>query len=142
MKISISPDSAGAVAQTARHLADRLRVQPRLVLGLATGRTMEALYAQLVAWHRASGLDFSQCQTFNLDEYVGQPATDPHSYRHYMEHHLFRHVNVRPEQTHLPDGCAPDLTAECRRYEAEIEAAGGVDVQLLGIGNNGHLGYN
>ena len=85
---------------------------PSLVLGLATGRTMEALYAELVRMHREEGLDFSLCRTFNLDEYVGLFPSDPNSYRHYMNHHLFRHVNVDLRNTHLPNGMAEDLDQE------------------------------
>jgi glucosamine-6-phosphate deaminase len=87
-------------------------------------------------------LDFSLCRTFNLDEYVGLAPGDPHSYRHSMNEHLFRHVNVDLRNTHLPDGQAPDLDAECRSYEAAIAKFGGIDLQLLGIGQAGHIGFN
>jgi glucosamine-6-phosphate deaminase len=92
--------------------------------------------------HRTTGLDFSGCRTFNLDEYVGLPAHHPNSYRYYMEHHLFRQINIEPARTHLPDGMAPDLEQECVRYETLIACYGGIDLQLLGIGQNGHLGFN
>jgi glucosamine-6-phosphate deaminase len=95
-----------------------------------------------VALHRDEQLDFSLCSTFNLDEYVGLPASDPNSYRHYMDEHLFQHVNVDPRNTHLPDGMAADLDEECRRYEALIQRFGGIDFQLLGIGKAGHIGFN
>src|SRR5256712_8452001 len=119
-----------------------LRANPHLVLGLATGRTMESVYRVLVKMHRKGKLDFSLCSTFNLDEYVGLAPGDPHSYRHYMNEHLFRHVNIDARNTHLPNGQAPDLDAECRNYEAAIARFGGIDLQLLGIGQAGHIGFN
>ena len=123
-------------------IAKDLRANVHLVLGLATGRTMETVYSQLVRMHRQEGLDFSLCSTFNLDEYVGLAPDDPHSYRHYMNEHLFRQVNIDPRNTHLPNGLAPDLDAECRHYEAAIAKFGGLDLQLLGIGQAGHIGFN
>lgn len=126
----------------ARLIAKALRAKPNLVLGLATGRTMERLYAMLVKLRQEEGLDFSLCRTFNLDEYVGLGATDPNSYRHYMNRHLFDGVNIDKRNTHLPDGLARDLSAECRRYEDLIVENGGIDLQLLGIGKTGHIGFN
>jgi glucosamine-6-phosphate deaminase len=119
-----------------------LQSNPNLVLGLATGRTMEAVYAKLVRTHRETGLDFSLCRTFNLDEYVSLPGSDRHSYRHYMNHHLFLQVNIDLRNTYLPDGTATNLDAECARYESVIKRFGGIDLQLLGIGRAGHLGFN
>ena len=142
MECIIRPDARSAAGLVARIIDQALRANPKLVLGLATGRTMELLYGTLVRIHREEGLDFSDCQTFNLDEYVGLTADDPHSYRHYMEHHLFKQVNLNPRNTHLPDGAAPDPDAESRRYEGLIEQAGGIDLQLLGIGQSGHIGFN
>jgi glucosamine-6-phosphate deaminase len=112
------------------------------VLGLATGRTMESVYLKLVRMHRDERLDFSLCRTFNLDEYVGLPGHDRHSYRHYMNHHLFLQVNIDLRNTALPDGTAADLDGECARYEQLIQRIGGIDLQLLGIGRAGHLGFN
>jgi len=123
-------------------IARELRANPHLVLGLATGRTMESVYAKLVRMHRDERLDFSLCSTFNLDEYVGLGAQDRHSYRHYMNHHLFQQVNIDSRNTHLPDGTVNDIDAECARYEALIQRFGGIDLQLLGIGRAGHLGFN
>ncbi len=142
MEVVIRPNAADAAERVARTIAHELGRNPRLVLGLATGRTMELVYARLVQLHQETGLDFSACRTFNLDEYVGLPGDDPHSYRYYMNHHLFRKVNIDLRNTHLPDGVAPDLAAECARYENLIQHCGGIDLQLLGIGNNGHLGFN
>jgi glucosamine-6-phosphate deaminase len=103
---------------------------------------MECVYRHLVRLHREGGLDFSLCRTFNLDEYVGLFPSDPNSYRHYMEHHLFRQVNVDPRNTYLPNGLATDLDDECCRYETTIQRFGGIDLQLLGIGKAGHIGFN
>src|SRR5207245_489729 len=123
-------------------IAHDLRANPHLVLRLATGKTMERVYRQLVQKHKEERLDFSLCRTFNLDEYVGLFPSDPNSYRHYMDHHLFRHVNIEPRNTHLPNGLASNLDEECHQYEALIERFGGIDVQLLGIGRAGHIGFN
>jgi glucosamine-6-phosphate deaminase len=142
MEVIIQPDAAAAARLVARLIAKELRAKPDLVLGLATGQTMEAVYAHLVNLHRKEGLDFSRCQTFNLDEYVGLPPEDEHSYRFYMNLHLFNRVNIKPENTRLPDGMAKDLAAECERYEKAIIQAGGIDIQLLGIGRDGHIGFN
>jgi glucosamine-6-phosphate deaminase len=142
MEVIIQPDKHAAALLVARIIAKELRANPHLVLGLATGKTMERVYQQLVRMHREAGLDFSLCRTFNLDEYVGVPASDPNAYRFYMNRHLFRHVNVDPRNTHLPNGLASDLDEECRRYEASITRSGGIDLQLLGIGRAGHIGFN
>jgi glucosamine-6-phosphate deaminase len=142
MEVIIQPTESAAAALVARIVAHDLRSNPHLVLGLATGRTMEQVYRHLVRMHKDEKLDFSLCSTFNLDEYVGLFPSDPNSYRHYMDHHLFRHVNVDARNTHLPNGLANDLDAECRRYEALIQRFGGIDLQLLGIGKAGHIGFN
>jgi glucosamine-6-phosphate deaminase len=142
MEVIVRPNPDAAAHLAARIIARELRANPQLVLGLATGRTMESVYGQLVRLHREEGLDFSLCRTFNLDEYVGLPATDRHSYRHYMDRNLFHQVNIDRRNTHLPDGCAADLAAECRRYEEAIRRVNGIDLQLLGIGRDGHIGFN
>jgi glucosamine-6-phosphate deaminase len=138
MEIVIRPSVEIAVALAARLIAARLRAKPDLVLGLATGRTMEPLYDQLASM----GLDFSRCRSFNLDEYVGVPASDAQSYRHYMNERLFDRINIKREHTHVPDGMATDLGAEVEHYERRIKHAGGIDLQLLGIGEDGHIGFN
>lgn len=142
MEVIIQPNPEAAAGLVARIVAHDLRVNPHLVLGLATGSTMERVYRHLVALHKEEHLDFSLCSTFNLDEYVGLLPSDPNSYRHYMEHHLFRHVNIDARNTHLPNGMAADLEAECRNYEGLIHRFGGIDLQLLGIGKAGHIGFN
>jgi glucosamine-6-phosphate deaminase len=142
MEVIIRPSSEAAADLVAWVIAKELGANPRMVLGLATGRTMEPVYTRLVAMHREERLDFSACRTFNLDEYVGLAGDDPHSYRHYMNRHLFQNVNINVANTHLPDGMAADLDAECANYERLINQAGGIDLQLLGIGQTGHLGFN
>jgi len=142
MEVIIQPNQEAAASLVARVVARELRANPHLVLGLATGATMERVYRHLVTMHKAEHLDFSLCSTFNLDEYVGLLPSDPNSYRHFMEQHLFRHVNIDCRNTHLPNGMATDLDGECRQYEALIQRFGGIDLQLLGIGKAGHIGFN
>ena len=142
MEVVIRPNAEIATELVARMIARKLRDNPRLVMGLATGRTMESVYARLVEMHRETGLDFSACCTFNLDEYVGLSDQHLNSYRHYMNQHLFQKVNIDLKNTHLPNGLASDLKAECLDYETLIIKHGGIDLQLLGIGLNGHLGFN
>lgn len=141
MEILIQDSAATAATLTAAIVAKRLRAKPDLVLGCATGRTMESVYDELARLHQ-EGLDFSECRTFNLDEYVGLATSDSRSYHAYMRERLFERVNLNPANTHLPDGTAPDLEAEARRYEAQIALAGGIDLQLLGLGEAGHIGFN
>lgn len=142
MEVLILPDPGRAALLAARIIARELRADPALVLGLATGRTMERVYALLADMHIREGLDFSRATTFNLDEYIGIPADDPGSYRRYMDERLFGPVGIPRERTHLPDGMAPDLGDECRRYEERIREAGGIGLQLLGLGGDGHIGFN
>ena len=138
--IQPTPDEASVIA--ARIIAQLVRRKPNCVLGLATGSTPIATYAELIRLHREEGLDFSNVTTFNLDEYVGLSLDHPQSYHVFMEEHLFRHINVSPQRIHIPNGMAKDVPAECEHYEAAIRAAGGIDLQLLGIGREGHIGFN
>lgn len=119
-----------------------MRAKPRAVLGLATGRTPEGVYDRLATLHKEQRLDFSFVTSFNLDEYIGIPATHAQSFRSTMERQLFSKINIKRENTHLPNGMASDLEAECAAYEKRIMDAGGIDIQLLGIGLNGHLAFN
>jgi glucosamine-6-phosphate deaminase len=132
--------------QVARALADRvasaLRARPAIVLGLPTGRTPIATYAELRRLHAEEGLSFARASTFNLDEFVGIEPTHPGSFRYFMERHLLEGIDLQPGRIHFLDGMAPDLDAECERYERDIISAGGIDLQLLGIGGNGHIGFN
>ena len=120
----------------------QILLKPDCVLGLATGSSPIGAYKELVKSYEAGILDFSGVRTVNLDEYCGLQPDDPHSYRYFMETNLFRHVNIRPENTHLPDGLCEDIDAESAKYEALIDSMGGTDLQLLGIGHNGHIGFN
>jgi glucosamine-6-phosphate deaminase len=138
----VCADDNAASRQVAEILARAIRAKPSIVLGLATGATPVDAYHELVHLHRQQGLDFSQLTSFNLDEYVGLPPDHPQSFRCFMQQHLFDHVNIQPARTHLPDGMAADLDCHTRDYEARIRAAGGIDLQLLGIGSNGHIAFN
>ena len=142
MEIIIQPTAEAASLLGARHLARLIREKPNAVLGLATGHTPLALYRELIRLHREDGLDFSRVTTFNLDEYVGLAPTHPASYHAFMQEHLFAHVNVSPSRIHIPDGLATDIPASCRAYEEAIRDAGGIDLQVLGIGGDGHIGFN
>lgn len=142
MKILILPDQGDATIRAADMICESMAARARTVLGLATGGTMEPLYAELVARHRQGRLTFADARSFNLDEYVGLAPRHPQSYHSYMHRHLFAHVDFAPGATALPDGSAPDPDAEADAYEARIAAAGGIDLQLLGIGRNGHIGFN
>ncbi|MDO5327010.1 MAG: glucosamine-6-phosphate deaminase [Clostridia bacterium] len=134
-------DNAQQVGQAAAELfAAQVISKPNSVLGLATGSSPLGCYKQLIEWHKAGLLDFSQCVSYNLDEYVGIPETHPESYHQFMKDNLFNFINMK--ETHVPNGNAEDLWAEAARYDAAIEAAGGIDMQLLGIGRNGHIGFN
>jgi glucosamine-6-phosphate deaminase len=136
-------DTPDAVAcAVAERVANALAARPALVLGLPTGRTPISAYAELRRLHAAGGPDFSHASTFNLDEFAGIAASHPSSFRSYMERHLFGAVNLAPSRIHFLNGAAGDLDAECERYEAAIAAAGGLDLQILGIGSNGHIGFN
>lgn len=142
MKVLIHRDADRAADCVAGLIAARLRQQPASVLGLATGGTMEAVYARLIAAHRAGQASFAQARSFNLDEYVGLSADHPCSYWRYMREQLFDHVDLPQGAAALPRGDAPDPEAEAQRYEASIAAAGDIGLQLLGLGANGHIGFN
>jgi glucosamine-6-phosphate deaminase len=123
-------------------VAAALTAQPRLVLGLPTGRTPIPLYREVVRLHRAGRADFGRATTFNLDEFLGLPPDDPRSYRAFMQRHLFDHVNLSARRIQFLNGGTRDVQGECRRYERAIEQAGGIDLQMLGLGTNGHIGFN
>ena len=142
MEVIIRPDKDKAIELAAMVIAKALRQKPTLVLGLATGNTMEPLYAKLAEMHKNEKLDFSLCRTFNLDEYVGLSVEHKNSYRHYMNKHLFSKINIDLRNTHLPHGMAKDLDKDCEKYEEKIKDCGGIDLQLLGIGKSGHIGFN
>jgi glucosamine-6-phosphate deaminase len=139
-RVQIFPTDRHAARALAHRIADAVAARPMLVLGLPTGRTPVALYRELGALH-ARGADFSQVTTFNLDEFLGVPPSDPGSYRSFMQQHLFQHVNIPVARQNFLDGSA-DPDRECARYERAIAEAGGIDLQVLGIGTNGHIGFN
>lgn len=142
MRIEVRKDYEEASRLAAEVLAGVIREKPDGVLGLATGSTPEGVYRVLVRLYEEGRLDFSLLHTVNLDEYQGLAPTHPQSYRAFMQAHLFDHVNIRPENTYVPDGLCADPAAEGRAYDARIEALGGIDLQLLGVGQNGHIGFN
>nr|WP_263324879.1 glucosamine-6-phosphate deaminase [Neobacillus sp. Marseille-Q6967] len=125
-----------------RLLAEKIRSNPSMTLGLATGSTPKGLYEYLIQDHRDNGTSYQQIQSVNLDEYVGLPAQDPNSYHYFMWKNLFDHIDIAGESTHIPNGAAEDLEQECTRYDQLIKEIGGVDLQILGIGQNGHIGFN
>jgi glucosamine-6-phosphate deaminase len=142
MEIIIKATVAEAQQEAARIIRRQIREKPESVLGLATGSTPIGVYALLVEMHRRGEIDFSLVRTFNLDEYVGLAPDHAGSYRRFMQEHLFGNVNIRLENTHVPDGLAADVPRHCAEYEEDIRSAGGIDLQLLGVSRDGHIGFN
>ncbi|MBE5784344.1 MAG: glucosamine-6-phosphate deaminase [Clostridiales bacterium] len=142
MKLTRKENYEALSAAAAKVIIDTVKAKPDAVLGLATGSTPIGTYKCLVAAAKAGEVDFSRVKTVNLDEYLGLTGDHPQSYRYFMETNLFREAGFTAENTNLPNGAAADADAECRRYDALVEALGGIDLQLLGIGNNGHIGFN
>lgn len=125
-----------------RIFAAQITLKPESVLGLATGSTPVGMYNELVEMYKEGRVDFSKVRTVNLDEYAGLDGSNDQSYRYFMNHNLFDHINIDKDNTNVPNGVAEDLQAECERYEQVVADMGGVDIQLLGIGNNGHIAFN
>lgn len=142
MKIYETKDYQEMSRQAANILSAQVILKPDCVLGLATGSTPIGTYDQLVDWYNKGDVDFSQVRTVNLDEYRGLTRDNDQSYYYFMHQHLFDRVNIKLENTNVPDGTQEDAEKECARYEALIESMGGVDIQLLGLGHNGHIGFN
>ena len=142
MEIIIQENYTAISQQAAALIADAVRSRPTTVLGLATGSTPLGLYQELIRLHQEDGLDFSQVTTFNLDEYVGLAADHPQSYHYFMHDNLFRHINVPAANIHIPDGTTSDTPAFCESYEQLIASSGGIDLQVLGIGSDGHIAFN
>lgn len=138
MEVIIQPSAEDGTQLAADLIAELIRKKPDATLGLATGRAPLGLYRKLVDMR----LDWRQVRTFNLDEYVGLPGAHPASFSRYMDEHLFRHINIDRRNAHVPSGTAADVPDACARYEETIRLAGGIDLQLLGIGTNGHIGFN
>lgn len=137
---------AHSLGEMSRKAANIISAQvilyPHSVLGLATGSSPIGTYEQLADWYKKGDLDFSEVTTVNLDEYRGLDGSNEQSYRYFMNQHLFSKVNIKPERTYIPNGMAEDVEAECRRYDELIVSLGGIDLQLLGLGHNGHIGFN
>lgn len=142
MRIYKAKDYEEMSRKAAGIVSAQIIMKPDCVLGLATGSTPVGLYKQLIEWYRNGDLDFSGVRTVNLDEYKGISRENDQSYYYFMHQNLFDHVNIPAGNTHLPDGMEPDSEKECRRYEELIQSMGSVDLQLLGIGHNGHIGFN
>ena len=142
MKIYKAKDYKDMSRKAANIISAQVIMKPNCVLGLATGSTPIGTYDQLVEWYNKGDLDFSEVTTVNLDEYKGLPRTNDQSYYYFMHQHLFDRVNIDPERTNVPNGMEPDAEKECGRYEELIRSLGGVDLQLLGLGHNGHIGFN
>lgn len=142
MEVIVKDDFEQMSRLAAEMVAELIREKPRCVLGLATGSTPVGTYKELIRMHKEEGLDFSQVVTFNLDEYVGLPPTHDQSYRYFMNDNLFDHINIPKENTFVPDGMAADIRLGCALYEETILEYGGIDLQILGIGGNGHIAFN
>jgi glucosamine-6-phosphate deaminase len=142
VEVLIFDKDLNASRYAARMFSRLIRAKHNAVLGLATGSTPCLLYTELRRQHEEDGLDFSGITSFNLDEYVGLDGGHPSSYRYFMQQALFDHVNVNPDRVHLPNGMSDDVPASCADYEKRISAAGGIDLQVLGLGSDGHIGFN
>ena len=142
MRLIRAKDYADVSRKAANIIAAQVHLKPDCVLGLATGSSPVGTYKELIAKYEAGELDFSKVKTVNLDEYCGLPGDNVNSYRYFMNDNLFDHVNIDKANTHVPGGIADDMDAEAKAYEALIDSMGGIDLQLLGIGHNGHIGFN
>lgn len=142
MEVVVKKDYRGMSRLAAKIIAGVVREKPRAVLGLATGSTPLSTYKELIRMHKEQGLDFSQVVTFNLDEYIGLPPEHNQSYHYFMQENFFKHINIPSGNVHIPNGMAEDLLEACEQYERDIKEAGGIDIQLLGIGANGHIAFN
>lgn len=142
IKFIICEDKEEVAKEAAKIFAKAIREKPDIVLGLATGGTPLGLYKELIRMQKDDGLGFSRVGSFNLDEYLGLSGDHPQSYRYFMNTNLFNHIDINKSNTHVPDGKAKDTLDSCRKYEENIKQAGGIDLQLLGIGGNGHIAFN
>ncbi len=142
MKIYKMKDYNALSRKAAQVIASQLILKPESVLGLATGSTPEGLYSELIKLYKHGVIDFSEVTTFNLDEYYGIHRHNPQSYYYYMREKFLDHINIKKDNINIPNGLAEDVDKHCREYEQKIKASGGIDVQILGIGRNGHIGFN
>ena len=142
MKIVCAKNYEDMSRKAANIISAQVILKPESVLGLATGSSPLGIYRQLILWYEKGDLDFSAATSVNLDEYWGLSAANPQSYHYFMQHHFFNHINLDPSRIHIPDGQAADPDQECARYDRLIQELGGIDLQLLGIGRNAHIGFN
>jgi glucosamine-6-phosphate deaminase len=142
MNLIIEKDYKSLSKTAAGIVKDEIEIKPNLILGLATGSTPLGTYEELIRMHKEEGLDFSKVITFNLDEYLNLSPDNPQSYHYYMEENLFKHINVKRDNVNIPDGNARNIEEFCKDYSNKIEEAGGIDLQILGIGPNGHIAFN
>ncbi len=142
MRVIITKDYDAMSRRAAKFVRELIEKKPDAVIGFATGSTPIGLYKELIRMHKEEGIDFSKIVTFNLDEYIGLPKDHPESYHTFMWENLFKHINVNPSNVHIPDGTVPDVEAYCQWYEERIKKFGGIDLQILGIGRDGHIGFN
>lgn len=142
MRFIMGKDYKDVSRKAANIVSAQIIMKPSCTLGLATGSSPIGTYEQLVNWYNKGDLDFSQVTTINLDEYRGLSGDHVQSYRYYMDSHLFNHVNINKNNTYVPNGLAQDCQVECKRYNGIIKQSGGIDLQLLGLGHNGHIGFN
>jgi glucosamine-6-phosphate deaminase len=142
MRVIVTKDYDEMSRKAAKIIAEQVKRKPSSILGLATGSTPLGTYKELIRMHREEGLDFSKIVTFNLDEYYGLAPNHPQSYHYFMFENFFNHININSKNVHIPDGLAKDVKAFCEKYEEEIKKAGGIDLQILGIGRDGHIAFN
>lgn len=142
MRILIAKSYEDMSAKAARIVAGQLYLKPESILGLATGSTPLKMYHELIRVHQEVGLDFSETVSFNLDEYLGLESGSSQSYHYYMYHNFFKYINIKPENIFIPQGMPDSVEAECQSYDKQIKEKGGIDLQVLGIGINGHIGFN
>lgn len=142
MKVIVEDNYEMVSKKAAEILKDEITKNPNIILGLATGSTPIGMYKELIHMNHSDRLDFSNVKTFNLDEYLGLDGQHPQSYRNFMNEQLFNHINIDPKNTFVPNGSAENIDEECAQYDEKIKEAGGIDVQILGIGENGHIAFN
>lgn len=142
MEIIILPGYQEVNREVTRRILSLIQKNPSAVLGMATGRTMLGIYRELISAYQKRKIDFSRVTTFNLDEYIGFDHDDPTTFHSYMRRNLFDHLNISPANTHIPPSCPEDLHSACQEYERRLRESGGIDLQLLGIGREGHIGFN
>lgn len=142
MKLLIKSDYESMSIDVAKMIEKEIRTNPNLVLGLATGSTPKGVYRELIRMHKEEGLDFSGVTTINLDEYIGIDSKDQSSYNYFMHEYLFDHINIKQENIYIPPSKSIDLDKSCKEYDSLIEEKGGIDLQVLGVGENGHIAFN